>query len=91
MQWFLLFRLSQFVVHLFTFLLVSSLWPGKGLVLGGLLLGATHPGRLPLFGLLHGLALARGRGGRGRPGLSGFGPMDTRFVYLQQGVKRTAL
>lgn len=49
----LLFRLSQFVVHLFTFLLVSH-----RLLLGGHLPGAPVGPPLLIFGLLQRRALA---------------------------------
>lgn len=55
---FLLFCLSQFVVHLFTFLLVPHRWPVLQLVLRGRLLGAPQPGALLIFGFLHRFALA---------------------------------
>lgn len=41
-QWFLLFRLSQFVVDLFTFLLVALRRSAPRLVLGALLLRTAH-------------------------------------------------
>lgn len=57
-KWFLLFCLSQFVVHLFTFLLVPHRRPVVGQVLRGGLLGASQCGALLIFGFLHWLALA---------------------------------
>lgn len=77
---FLLFRLSQFVVHLFTFLLVPHrcrpvLWQ----VLGGGLLGAPQPTALLIFGFLRRLALACCRGSR----LFGFRAGDTISVNLR--------
>ena len=77
-KWFLLFCLSQFVVHLFTFLLVPHRRPGlSGLVLRGRFLGAPQccaARLLLLFGLLDRFAaLTSYRGAR----LFGFGSGST--------------
>lgn len=55
---FLLFCLSQFVVHLFTFLLVPHGWLALQLVLCGGPPGALWHAALLVFGSLHRLALA---------------------------------
>lgn len=55
---FLLFCLSQFVVHLFTFGLVPHRWLDLQLVLCGGLPGALWHAALLIFGSLHRLALA---------------------------------
>lgn len=75
-QWFLLFRLSQFVVDLFTFLLVALRRSALRLVLGALLLQTAHRRRLLLLGLLQ--WFARG----GRCALFGFGVRKTGFLHL---------
>lgn len=78
-KWFLLFCLSQFVVHLFTFLLVPHRRPVLRLVLRGRLLGAFQRCALLIFGFLHWLALACRCGSR----LFGFRARDTISVNLR--------
>lgn len=78
-KWFLLFCLSQFVVHLFTFLLVPHRWSVLGLVLRGRLLGAPQWCALLIFGFLHWLALAWCCGSR----LFGFRARGTIPVNLR--------
>lgn len=77
-QWFLLFRLSQFVVDLFTFLLVALRRSALRLVLGALLLRTAHRRHLLLLGLLQRFA----RCGRCGGALFRFRARKTGFLYL---------
>lgn len=78
-KWFLLFCLSQFVVDLFTFLLVPHCRPVLRLVLRRHLLGAPQRGTLLIFGFPRWSALACRCGSR----LFGFRARGTIPVNLR--------
>lgn len=75
MQWHLLFCLSQFIVHLFTFLLVLWLCCVGGL--GALFLGSPSRCNLLVFGLFQGFMACCG--------LFWFGRLYARLFHLHEG------